>query len=167
MRPRRPFPACRPETRRCARSERLTLAIVAAWLARWRHLNLRVSQVLSSHRPGSSALQVWTQDALICLALPPEADMSQCNSRCPLRARSRRKFTPSTRFPHSPPITNASVRAHGVYDPSFSDPATRPVLVLTMCGCWHSGHVTLSYESRSLASESLQPWTKNPVFGHL
>jgi hypothetical protein len=62
----------------------------------------------------------------------------------------------------------ASVRAHGVYGRPFSeDPATRPVFTLTMCGCWQSGHVTLSYESRSLAPDSLQPWTKKPVFGHL
>jgi len=55
------------------------------------------------------------------------------------------------------------------YDLSFSenDPATRPVRILTMCACWQSGHVTLSYESRLSASDSLQPWTKNPVFGHL
>ena len=30
---------------------------------------------------------------------------------------------------------------------------------MTMCGCWHSGQVTLSNESKLSASDSLQPWT--------
>src|SRR4029079_16054258 len=49
---RRPFPACRPETRRYARLERFALEIVRASLTRWRHLNLRACLALSSHRRG-------------------------------------------------------------------------------------------------------------------
>ena len=36
-------------------------------------------------------------------------------------------------------------RPSSSHDLSFSEgPATRPVFTLTMCGCWHSGQVTLS-----------------------
>ena len=42
MRPREPFPACRPCTGRYVRPERLALTVIAALLTRWRHQNLRV-----------------------------------------------------------------------------------------------------------------------------
>src|SRR6476619_188157 len=56
MGPREPFPACRPETCRYTRPERLALAIVAAFLIRWRHPNLRAlaAQKLPLVRPQRS-----------------------------------------------------------------------------------------------------------------
>src|SRR6476619_3743697 len=56
MGPREPFPACRPETCRYTKPERLALAIVAAFLIRWRHPNLRAlaAQKLPLVRPQRS-----------------------------------------------------------------------------------------------------------------
>src|SRR6476659_2426224 len=56
MGPREPFPACRPETCRYTRPERLALAIVAAFLIRWCHPNLRAlaAQKLPLVRPQRS-----------------------------------------------------------------------------------------------------------------
>src|SRR4029078_6053343 len=56
MGPREPFPACRPETCRYTRAERLAVRIVAAFLIRWRHPNLRAlaAQKLPLVRPQRS-----------------------------------------------------------------------------------------------------------------
>ena len=86
MRPRRPFPTCHPESRRSAGPERLALAIVAAWLARWRHLNLRVSLLHIGRVDRASSMDTRRVDMVASAS-----EHIRCKKPCPLRARSEHR----------------------------------------------------------------------------